>query len=225
MDSTVFLLLSKSNSKIDGNRITFGAVDFQPHKPTLAPVFASLDQEQWRTLGRARSSDRPTLASDEKLSTCTATYRSIANDSVARARYRGYVSLKFFRSWAGPLSFPVTGISSCMVRSLVRLLWFGPSFAYVFLFFYFSFFLALFFFSGFFLLFSYFGFIFVYVRIFYFLIFLLRTLLFSFFYFYHYFTFLFFLSHDSILSLFHFNFCLNLVCTYMFVFVLVYVDI
>jgi hypothetical protein len=40
-----FLLLSKSNSKIDGNQITFGAVDFQPHPPILALVFASLGQE------------------------------------------------------------------------------------------------------------------------------------------------------------------------------------
>jgi hypothetical protein len=43
MNSTAFLLLSKSNSKIDGNQITFGAIDFQPHPPTIAPVFANLD--------------------------------------------------------------------------------------------------------------------------------------------------------------------------------------
>jgi hypothetical protein len=40
-----FLLLSKSNSKIDRNQITFGGIDFQPYPPTLAPVFSSLDQE------------------------------------------------------------------------------------------------------------------------------------------------------------------------------------
>jgi hypothetical protein len=45
------LLLSKSNSKIDGNQITFGAVNFQPHKPTLAPTFASIDQEMDLTIG------------------------------------------------------------------------------------------------------------------------------------------------------------------------------
>jgi hypothetical protein len=45
MNSMAFLLLSNSNSKIDENQITFGAVDFQPHPPTLAPVFARLDQE------------------------------------------------------------------------------------------------------------------------------------------------------------------------------------
>jgi hypothetical protein len=39
-----FFLPSKSNSKIEGNQITFGAIDFQPCKPTLAPVFANLDQ-------------------------------------------------------------------------------------------------------------------------------------------------------------------------------------
>jgi hypothetical protein len=51
MDSTAFSLSSKSNSKIDGNQITFGTVDFQPHPPTLAPVFASLDQEMNLTIG------------------------------------------------------------------------------------------------------------------------------------------------------------------------------
>jgi hypothetical protein len=50
MNSTTFSLLSNSNSKIDGNQITFGAVDFQPHLPTLAPVFASLDQEMDLTI-------------------------------------------------------------------------------------------------------------------------------------------------------------------------------
>jgi hypothetical protein len=51
MNSMTFLLLSKSNSKIDGNEITFGAVDFQPHPPNLAPVFANLDQEMDLTIG------------------------------------------------------------------------------------------------------------------------------------------------------------------------------
>jgi hypothetical protein len=43
IDLMAFSLLSKSNSKIDGNQITFGTIDFQPHPPTLAPVFASLE--------------------------------------------------------------------------------------------------------------------------------------------------------------------------------------
>jgi hypothetical protein len=51
MDSTTFFLLSKSNSKIDGSKITFGTVDFQSHPPTLAEVFASLDQEMDLTIG------------------------------------------------------------------------------------------------------------------------------------------------------------------------------
>jgi hypothetical protein len=45
MNLTTFLLSSKSNSKIGGNQITFGTVDFQPHPSTLATVFASLNQE------------------------------------------------------------------------------------------------------------------------------------------------------------------------------------
>jgi hypothetical protein len=51
MNSTAFSLLSKSNSKIGGNQITFGATDFQPHPPILDPVFASLDQEMDLTIG------------------------------------------------------------------------------------------------------------------------------------------------------------------------------
>jgi hypothetical protein len=44
MNSTAFLLLANINSKVDGNQISFGTVDFQPHPPTLTPVFASLDK-------------------------------------------------------------------------------------------------------------------------------------------------------------------------------------
>jgi hypothetical protein len=51
MNSMAFLLLSKSNSKIDGNQITFGVIDFQPHPPTLALVFTNLDQEMDLTIG------------------------------------------------------------------------------------------------------------------------------------------------------------------------------
>jgi hypothetical protein len=50
LDSTAFSLLSKSNSKIDGNQITFGYIDFQPHPTTLVPVFANL-QEVDLTIG------------------------------------------------------------------------------------------------------------------------------------------------------------------------------
>jgi hypothetical protein len=44
MNSTAFLLPANGNSKVDGNQISFGTVDFQPHPPTLTLVFASLDQ-------------------------------------------------------------------------------------------------------------------------------------------------------------------------------------
>jgi hypothetical protein len=50
MNSTAFLLLPNSNSKIDGNQITFGAVDFQPHPTTLDPIFARLGQEMDLTI-------------------------------------------------------------------------------------------------------------------------------------------------------------------------------
>jgi hypothetical protein len=51
MNSTAFLPPSKSSLKINGNQTTFGAVDFQPHPPTVAPVFANLDQEMDLTIG------------------------------------------------------------------------------------------------------------------------------------------------------------------------------
>jgi hypothetical protein len=51
MNSTTFSLSSKSNSKINGNQIAFGAIDFQPHPPTLTPIFASLDQEMDLIIG------------------------------------------------------------------------------------------------------------------------------------------------------------------------------
>jgi hypothetical protein len=51
MNSTAFSPSSKSNSKIGRSQIIFGTVDFQPHPPTLAPVFASLDQEMDLTIG------------------------------------------------------------------------------------------------------------------------------------------------------------------------------
>jgi hypothetical protein len=45
MNLITFLLSPNNNSKIDGNQITFGAIDFQPHPPTLTLIFESLDQE------------------------------------------------------------------------------------------------------------------------------------------------------------------------------------
>jgi hypothetical protein len=45
MNLTAFSLPANSNSKVDRNQISFGTVDFQPHPPTLTPLFASLDQE------------------------------------------------------------------------------------------------------------------------------------------------------------------------------------
>jgi hypothetical protein len=50
MNSTTFLVSPNSNSKIDGNQITFGAIDFQPHPLTLTLVFERLDQEMDLTI-------------------------------------------------------------------------------------------------------------------------------------------------------------------------------
>jgi hypothetical protein len=51
MNLTPFSLLANNNSKVDGNQISFGIVDFQPHPQTLTSVFASLDQEMDLTIG------------------------------------------------------------------------------------------------------------------------------------------------------------------------------
>jgi hypothetical protein len=51
MNSTAFSLLANSNPEVDGNQISFGTVDFQPHPPNLTPVFASLDREMDLTIG------------------------------------------------------------------------------------------------------------------------------------------------------------------------------
>jgi hypothetical protein len=51
MNLMAFSLLANNNSKVNGNQISFGTVDFQPHQPTLTPVFASLDQEMDLTIG------------------------------------------------------------------------------------------------------------------------------------------------------------------------------
>jgi hypothetical protein len=51
MNSTAFSLPANNNSKVNGNQISFGIVDFQPHPPTLTPVFASLDQGMDLTIG------------------------------------------------------------------------------------------------------------------------------------------------------------------------------
>jgi hypothetical protein len=51
MNLMAFLLLANSNSKVNGNRISFGIIDFQLHPATLTPVFARLDQEMDLTIG------------------------------------------------------------------------------------------------------------------------------------------------------------------------------
>jgi hypothetical protein len=51
MNSMAFSLLANSNAEVDGNQISFGTIDFQPHPPNLTPVFESLDQEMDLTIG------------------------------------------------------------------------------------------------------------------------------------------------------------------------------
>jgi hypothetical protein len=86
MNSMTFLPSSKSNSKIDENQVTFETVDFQPHPPTLAPVFANLDHEidlmirsfnfRVESLGSVRLSDLILSGPSVGKTTITATSRT-----------------------------------------------------------------------------------------------------------------------------------------------------
>jgi hypothetical protein len=51
MNSTAFSLLANNSAEVDGNQISFGTVDFQPHPPNFTPIFKSLDQEMDLTIG------------------------------------------------------------------------------------------------------------------------------------------------------------------------------
>jgi hypothetical protein len=51
MDLTAFLLLANSSPEVDENKISFGAVDFQPHQPNFTPIFESMDQDMDLTIG------------------------------------------------------------------------------------------------------------------------------------------------------------------------------
>jgi hypothetical protein len=92
MNSTPFSPSSKSNSKIDRNQVTFGTIDFQPHPPTLAPVFANLDQEMdlmigsfnfhIGSLGSIRLSDPISLGlSEEKITMVAPSGTSVGSSS------------------------------------------------------------------------------------------------------------------------------------------------
>jgi hypothetical protein len=50
MNLMAFSLLANNNPEVDGNQISFGTIDFQPHPPNLTLVFASLDQEMDLTI-------------------------------------------------------------------------------------------------------------------------------------------------------------------------------
>jgi hypothetical protein len=92
MNSTAFLLLANINSKVDGKQIYLGTVDFEPHPPTLTPVFASLDQEMDLTIGnlnfrvgslssnRLSDSTKSDLSA-EKIATIAMTESSVGSSS------------------------------------------------------------------------------------------------------------------------------------------------
>jgi hypothetical protein len=51
MNSTAFSLLANSSSEVDKNQISFGPVDFQPHPSNFTPIFESMDQDVYLTIG------------------------------------------------------------------------------------------------------------------------------------------------------------------------------
>jgi hypothetical protein len=51
MNSMAFSLLANNSSEVDGNQISFGTIDFQPHPPNFTPIFESLDQEMDLMIG------------------------------------------------------------------------------------------------------------------------------------------------------------------------------
>jgi hypothetical protein len=92
MNLTAFSLLANSNPKVDENQVTSKAIDFQPHPPTLTPVFTSSDQEMDLTtgsinfcvgsLGTTRLSDPTKLGpSVEKTASATMSESSVGSSS------------------------------------------------------------------------------------------------------------------------------------------------
>jgi hypothetical protein len=51
LNLTAFSLSANNDSKVNGNQISFGTVDFQPRPPTFTLIFASLDQLMDLTIG------------------------------------------------------------------------------------------------------------------------------------------------------------------------------
>jgi hypothetical protein len=51
MNSMTFSLLANSSLEVDGNQISFGTIDFQPHPPNFTPIFESLDEDMDLTIG------------------------------------------------------------------------------------------------------------------------------------------------------------------------------
>jgi hypothetical protein len=50
MNSMAFSLLANSSPEVDGNQISFGTIDFQPHPSNFTPIFESLDQDMNLTI-------------------------------------------------------------------------------------------------------------------------------------------------------------------------------
>jgi hypothetical protein len=51
MNLTAFSLLANNSSEVDENQISFGTVDFQPHPSNFTPIFESMDQDMYLTIG------------------------------------------------------------------------------------------------------------------------------------------------------------------------------
>jgi hypothetical protein len=51
MNSMTFSLLANISLEVNENQISFGAVDFQPHRSNFTPIFESMDQDMDLTIG------------------------------------------------------------------------------------------------------------------------------------------------------------------------------
>jgi hypothetical protein len=96
MDSMTSSSASRSNPTVDKSQISFRYVDFQPHLPTLIPIFGNLDQEMnliirsfnFRIgfLGTLRLSDPISLGSSANKTAAAATSEtSIGSSSEANS--------------------------------------------------------------------------------------------------------------------------------------------
>jgi hypothetical protein len=117
MNSTAFSLSANSNPKVDENQISYRTVDFQPHPPTLTPVFASLDQEMDLTFGSLNF--RVGSLGSIRLSNPTKSGPSVEKTVSAVMSDSSVGSSSEVNS---PVSFTLTKITECTIEELDKIM-------------------------------------------------------------------------------------------------------